>query len=305
MFNLFVIVFGFFAILSLASGGHEGHSESYKEYLNQPTPVWLKIGEPTEAEIVEGAESNLPPLSGTVIAYPVSVSIPANNITITFQGQVAGGASWGAKKDNWLSPDGRRLIVQAEGAPRVFEVLGEESYREIDVDIPDVTYGSSLRGQLFGWCWVSDDVLVGNAVLENQDSGEYEGIQIYVYHVEEKVLSRLNLESLNLSDLEGLEIVQIESETSRIQFRIGDESFTVKAGLKMPSKLLPEQRQEERPSLNSSSADSSSSTLPEISKHQPVSEKPKGNRWLGIITSVLLLVILALSIKLWKGKSVG
>jgi len=172
MFKLEFILLVVFVSLNLVSKGYQGHSEQYRTYLNQPKPEWLKLGKSIDAKIVDGADINYLPISGAVIAYPSFVYIPAKNVKITFEGQVVGGTSWGAKRDYWLSPNGKRLVVQVGGRPRMYKIFGEGSYEEIEIDFPALTYDTHLRGQLHGWRWASDDVLIGCAELVDQDTGE-------------------------------------------------------------------------------------------------------------------------------------
>ena len=74
-----------FCGLSLA---HQGHSESYKEYLNQPKPGWLNIGEPITVESVEVDQKAFIDASEDHERVEVtrhSVRLPEKDITIKFK----------------------------------------------------------------------------------------------------------------------------------------------------------------------------------------------------------------------------
>jgi len=109
----------------------------------------------------------------------------------------------------------------------MYEILGQGSYREIDCDFPEITFDSPVRGTIDGWRWASNDILLADSIIENPDTGEYESSRVYTYHWKERALSRLDLDSLNLDNLEGIEILGVSQDANYIQIRTGEDTYTL------------------------------------------------------------------------------
>lgn len=291
-----------FCGLSLA---HQGHSEAYKEYLNQPKPEWLSIGEPIKVKVVESGSFDISK-SSSVIVYPRSISIPEKKIKIVFPYQLLGGASWGKDGSHLLSPDKRMLVVNAGDSPKVYEILEQGSYKEADIDFPKLTFDSEKRGVITGWRWASDGALLAESAIENEGTGEHENSRVYVYHWEEKILSRLDLDSLNLKSLENVEIVGVSQDASYLKINVGGKVYDLQADLKSIPKLLKRDAVPKRPErinpqhINRKPSSSSNKSLGQEVETEQTLEK---SRLPWIIAGVLLLGILALIFKIFKGKS--
>ena len=311
MLRLIIVasIYSGFCGLSLA---HQGHSEAYKEYLNQPKPEWLNIGEPITVKSVEvDQKAFLDAVEGheRVEVTRHSVSLPEKNITIQFNHSVRGWHSWGNARKKWLSPDGRMLVVNTGGGSHMYEILGKGSYREIEFDFPKVTFDSRKRGEIYGWRWATDGVLIAESEIENEGTGEHENTRVYAYHWKEKILSRLNLDGLNLKSLEDVEIVDVSQNSNYLKINIGGEVYTLKLDLKSVPELLKRDAFPKRSDKIESPKTgakpiriTSSNSKPEVVETKTTeSEKKSSLPW--IIAGVLLLGILLLLLKIFKSKS--
>ena len=302
-------------VLCLVSGcfesvlAHQGHSEAYKEYLNQPKPGWLSIGEPIKVEPVEVdqkkfLESVDEDQELKVTRY--AVSLPQKDITIKFDHSVRGWHSWGNARKKWLSPDGRMLVVNTGGGSRMYEILDQGSYREIEFDFPKLTFDSGKRGEIYGWRWASNEVLLAESEIENEDTGEHENNRVYAYHWEEKVLSRLDLESLNIESLEGVEIIDVSQDANYLKINIGGDTHALKADLKSVPNLfkkdaIPKRPERvEPPKTERNPFPSLLSNKLAENEVEPVTEK---SNFPWIIAGVLLVGTFALLLKIFKSKS--
>ncbi len=235
------------AILCLITGSlgwvlaDQGRSEPYKEYLNQPKPEWLNIGEPIKIEVVDGIKDEFfskAIFSDELKATKYTISIPRKNISIKFNKTLAHWYLGGDAGETMLSPDGKKLLVETVGAKlHLYEILGLGSYREIDFNYPELTFDSPVRGIIGGWRWVSNDVLLADSGIATPDTGEQLSHRVYTYHWKERILSRLALDSLNLDHSEG-EILGVSQDANYIRVRLGGDTYTLKADLNSTPKLL-------------------------------------------------------------------
>ncbi len=290
------------AILCLITGSlglvlaDQGHSEPYREYLNQPKPEWLNIGEPIKVAENAGFDASISfPEAGDdglelrVTRY--SISLPQKDIAIKFEHSISGWTEWDNARQKWLSPNGRTLIVDTDsytaGGLRVYEILGQGSYREIAFVYPELTFDSSDRGTLSGWRWASNDVLLAESAIENEDTGEHKSSRVYAYHWKEKILSRLDLDSLNLGDFDYGEIVGVSQDADYIRIRIDGDTYTLKSDLNSTPKLLKKAAHKfiKEPVPGTSSAIISPSLA---GKHAPPVRQPFPWLWLLAIVAVML-----------------
>ena len=299
-----------FCGLSLA---HQGHSEAYKEYLNQPKPEWLNIGEPITVKSVEVDQKTFLDAVEEHERVKVtrhSVSLPEKDITIKFENTLISWYSGGDAAKKMLSPDGSKLLVETAGKGLfMYEILGQNSYREIKFDFPEIAFDSAIRGTISGWRSAADGVLIAESEIENEDTGEHENNRVYAYHWKEKILSRLNLDGLNLKNLEDVEIVDVSQNSNYLKINIGGEAYTLKLDLKSVPEFLKRDAFSKRSDRIESPKTgakpvriTSSKPKLEVGETKTTeSEKKSSLPW--IITGVLLLGILALLFKSFKRKS--
>ncbi|MBB5353742.1 hypothetical protein HNR46_004003 [Haloferula luteola] len=188
---------------------------------------------------------------------------------------------------------------------RLYEVASDGEHREVPIRLPHVTYDDGLKGFITRWSWAGNDVLVGHAEITDGAGDEIIEERIYVFHMQEQALARLDLSALNLSDTASLEIASIGEDLEHLRVRLGDREFAVKADLKSPPRLL--ERPDPAPTSNMQAIGQQTPASARSTKQKPapittVEESPSSTRW------PLVVVVAALGL-LWvllkKRKSKG
>ena len=218
-----------------------GHawSEQMKQELNAPPPDWLSIGAPIKVEpdgTTTKGEPKFRPRSGGVTNSRNRVQIPARGIEIRLDYEIDWSGDNDAGVGASLNPDGTKLIINSGMRSRVLEILPDGSHRAIELRLPHVTYDGGSKGFITGWSWADNQTLIGNAEIDTEQ-GEFIERRIYVFHVKESALSRLDLSALNLPTTEGLRVSKVGHELDRLSISVGNSEFTVKADLKSPPKI--------------------------------------------------------------------
>ncbi|NLG34680.1 MAG: hypothetical protein GX548_04930 [Lentisphaerae bacterium] len=106
-----------------------------------------------------------------------------------------------------------------------------------------MTYDEGPKGFITKWSWVSNDVLLGRAGITDDTGHEIIDVRLYVFHMKERALARLDLSALNLPDTAGIQIAGIGEDMKHLRLRSGDRSFAVKADLTAPPRLRANSRQ--------------------------------------------------------------
>ncbi len=117
--------------------------------------------------------------------------------------------------------------------------------------LPHITYDDGLKGFIGKWSWAGNDALIGRAGITDEPGHEMIERRLYVFHLEEQALARLDLSALNLSDTAGLKIVGIGSDLSHLQLQVNGQELSVKADLKSPPELLAKKKSESPSSVHS------------------------------------------------------
>ncbi len=129
------------------------------------------------------------------------------------------------------------LIINSGAESKLYEIQSNGQHRQIDLKLPHVTYDVGPKGYITGWSWADDATLLGEAEIDSE-KGEFIERRIYVFHMKESALSRLDVSALNLATTEGLTVTEIGTELGNLRLSIGDAAFTVSADLKSPPKLI-------------------------------------------------------------------
>jgi hypothetical protein len=170
-------------------------------------------------------------------------------------------------------------------------LLPDGSHRAIELRLPFVTYDSGPKGYITCWSWADDKTLIGEAEIDTEQ-GEFIERRIYVFHLNESVLSRLDVSALNLSTTEGLTVSKVGRELDRLRISVGNSEFTVKADLKTPPKI--EKLETDVPKATASLATSKQSTpKPGEAKAVTTRDEPATTPWL--LWFVLIVAAIAIA----------
>lgn len=238
-------IYVFFVIASAAlfeapkSFGH-GRSEQMNQVLNAKTPNWLSLGIPIKVEptgSVPMDETAFRPRSGGATNSRNRVQIPARGIEIQVDYEINYTGNNEAGTGSSLSPDGTRLIVNAGHSNHLYEISATGEYLEVPIQLPSVTYDAGPKGFITGWSWIDNQTVFGHAEIDDDTGNETIECRIYVYHMKERVLSRLDLSALNLTTTDGLEITKVGRDSNHLEILVGNTKLTVKADLKSSPKI--------------------------------------------------------------------
>lgn len=219
-----------------------GRSKEMIEKLNAPVPDWMVLAEPIKVKPIE--DQSLPgsysfrPRSGGATNSRNRVQIPERGIEFQVDYQIDYTGNNAAGRGVSLNPDGTKLIVCSGTTSHLYEITSNGDHREVPIRLPQVTYDEGLKGFITKWSWAGNDVLVGRVGITDETGHESIEGRLYVFHMKEQALARLDLSALNLSDTTGIEIIGIGDDLEHLRIRLGDRDFAVKADLKSPPKLL-------------------------------------------------------------------
>ncbi|MCB1097918.1 MAG: hypothetical protein KDN22_20265 [Verrucomicrobiae bacterium] len=229
--------------LSLCSGVN-GQSEEMIKELNAPVPSWMSLAEPVRVEPMGGESVPDPesfrPRSGGATNSRNRVQIPARGIEF----QVDYSIDWTGNNAEGLgvslSPDGTKLIVNSGLTSHLYEITPNGEHREIPVQVPHITYDKGVNGFITKWSWADNDLLVGRAGITDESGHVIVEVRLYVFHLEEMALARLDLSALEMdsNDPPIVGVVSVGKDLSRLVLSVGDERVIASADLKSPPKLL-------------------------------------------------------------------
>jgi hypothetical protein len=217
-----------------------GRSEQMTRELNAKAPEWLLIGVPIKAEPVASLPSDqivFRSRSGGATNSRNRVQIPSRGIEIKLDYNIDWTGNNEAGTGVSLSPDGRRLLVNAGPTSHLYEIEADGTYREVPLQLPHVTYDAGLKGYLREWSWADDQTLVARAEITDEAGHEIIENRIYVFHMKERALSRLDLSALKLTDTDGIEVIGIGSDLSQLKLSVGNAFVIAKADLKSPPRI--------------------------------------------------------------------
>ncbi|MES2466126.1 MAG: hypothetical protein V4675_02400 [Verrucomicrobiota bacterium] len=226
--------------LAVPSTLAHGRSEQMTRELNAAAPEWLSIGVPIRAEPATSLPSDqivFRSRSGGATNSRNRVQIPSRGIEIKLDYEADWTGNNEAGSGVSLSPNGRRLLVNSGPTSRMYEIQTNGSYGEVPLQLPHVTYGAGLKGYLRKWSWVDNEILIARAEITDEAGHEIVENRIYVYHMHERALTRLDLSALNLPSTDGLEFTKVASDLNHLKIIVGDSEFTVKADLKTPPEI--------------------------------------------------------------------
>jgi hypothetical protein len=190
-----------------------------------------------------------------------------------------------------LSPDGARLIVNSGPSSHLYEILPNGDSREVPLQLPHVTYDAGRKGYLRGWSWADDQTLIGYAEIDDDAGHEVLESRIYVFHMKERVLSRLDLSALNLPTGAWVEVNKVGSDLNHLKIIVGNSEFTVKADLKSPPRIEKPETDASKTTAPLVTPKQSAQKAPEAKPVTP-SEEPASTPWL--VWAVLIVAAIGL-----------
>ena len=282
-----VIVFA--AMQSLIA---QGSSQGIKDELNSKTPDWLNIGEPIRvapAGDMPVNQATSRPISGDSRSTRDRVIIPGRGIEIKVDYPI----SW--YRGSSLSPDGTKLIINSGIESKAYEIFANGSYRAIELQLPRVTYDDGPKGFISGWSWADNETLLGEAEINNE-RGEFIEKRIYVFHLKQKTLSRLDLSALNLPSLEGLTVTKVGKDLNQLQISIGGKEFTAKADLRLPPSIDSSETKAPQPKSLPTSKEEAVSASPSPTPASPIKaersapkeDAPTNSAWMYALAVIIL-----------------
>lgn len=295
------------AMLSTRSSFAHGRSEQMNQELNAKTPEWLSIGAPIKVEPSATVAENgavFRPRSGGATNSRNRVQIPARGIEIRVDYEIDWTGNNEAGTGSSLSPDGTRLIVNSGPSSHLYEILPNGESREVPLLLPHVTYDVGRKGYLREWSWADDQTLIARAEITDNAGHEIVENRIYVFHMNERALSRLDLSALNLPTTDGLEITKVGSDLNHLKIIVGDSEFTVKADLKSPPKIKKQEPDTSKTTAPLTASKQSPSKTSEA-KALTTSEEPTSSTPWSIIVVLIVGVIGLLWFLLKKAKVNG
>ncbi|HEY1080847.1 MAG TPA: hypothetical protein VGE29_01210 [Prosthecobacter sp.] len=206
----------------------------------QKIPEWLSIGIPIKAEpatSISGDQTVFRPRSGGATNSRNRVQIPTQGIEIQVDYEIDWTGNNEAGTGVSLSPDRKRLVVNSGPTTHLYEIQNNGAYRELPQQLPHRTYDTGIKGYLRGWSWADDQTLIARAEITDDTGHEIIENRIYVYHMKERVLSRLDLSALKLTETDGMEVMGIGEGLNRLKLSIGNTLMIMDADLKSSPKI--------------------------------------------------------------------
>jgi hypothetical protein len=265
-----------------------GRSEQMKQELNAKTPEWLSIGEsihvePGGSDASENAAFRT--LSGDSQSTRDRVIIPSRGIEIKVDYPIS--SYYGSS----LSPDGTKLIVNSGTSSRLYEILSTGEHQEVELQLPHVTYDAGLKGYITGWSWADNKTLIARSEITDETGHEIVENRIYVFHMKERALSRLDFSDLNLPTTDGLEVTKVGSDLNHLKIIIGNSEFTVKADLKSPPKVKVLEMDAPKTTTSVAAPKQSALKTPEAKPPSTPSEEPASSTPWSIIGVLIVAAI--------------
>lgn len=291
-------------VLNSSDALAHGRSEQMTQELNAKAPEWLSIGVPIKVQPLISPPKEQPAFrsrSGGATNSRNRVQIPSRGIKIILDYNIDWTGNNEAGLGCSLSPDGTKLITNSGTISHLYEIQANGTYREIPLQLPHVTYDDGPKGYLREWAWADDQILVARAEI-TEETGDYilEN-RIYVYHMEQGVLSRLDLSALSLADTDGIEVAGIGSDLSQLKLSVGNTFVIAKADLKSPPKLIEQELQIAPPEAGRSETDRSPRNPAQGAKDAASVAPPESSTPWGLIV-VMIMAALGLLWWLFKGR---
>ncbi len=288
---------GFLAVIVFSLSGlscalAHGRSQEMIAMLNAPVPEWLTLGKPVVAEPGNGSSDRsvaFRSLSGGAQNTRTRVAVPSRGIEIIVNYEVR------QRHGSSLSPDGTKLIVNSGMESRLYELYPDNSYQEIELILPYVTYDPGPKGFITRWSWIGNNTLLGKSTITDDTGHEIVEMRLYVFHMRERILSWLDLSALNLPADEVFNVLGVGDDLSHLKILANDgKAFTVKADLATPPEPMGVGRA-------GSSAPGSPERRPPLSvrTHPPGEPNPNGHTPARTSWLVIALVVATMGL-LWR-----
>ena len=232
LFNLFWFLFPAWCVQ-----GHEEYSKDTLAILNAPAPTWLTVGSPMKSQLAGPAEvkpTTFRAPSGESKCTRTTVTIPGKGIII-HPGYMV---SW--YHGSSLSPDGTRLIINSGTDCHILQINSDKTHRELETQVPFVTYDDGPKGFISGWFWANDEVMLATAEVSTA-GGEVQDCRLYALHLKERVLRRLDLSALGLARADVLEVKSVGSDSQHLVVVVGGRECVLKVDLR-PASILAAQK---------------------------------------------------------------
>ncbi len=220
-----------FSLLGLPCAFAHGRSQEMIDMLNAPPPEWLTIGKRIIVRPSNGSFDDsviFRSLSGGAQNTRNRVKIPSRKIEFNVDYEV----DW--YYGSSMNPDGTMLIVNSGMKSRLYEISPDGSHHEAELLLPYVTYDPGLKGFITGWSWAGTNTLVGISEITDYEGHEVLENRIYVFHMKERVMSRLDMSALNLPKDEAFEVLGVGDDLNHLKILMNGKEFTVKADLETP-----------------------------------------------------------------------
>lgn len=225
--------------LSVPNAQAHGRSEEMNRVLNAKPPEWLSIGVPVKVD----STATLPvdgmvfrSRSGGATNSRNRIQIPNRGIQIEVDYSIVWSGNNDAGTGVSLSPDGNRLLVNgADLTGHLYEIQPNGTFLEVPLQLPLVTYDAGDKGFIRGWSWANDQVLTATADITDETGDMVIENRVYVFHMKEKILSRLDLSALGIAKTDFIEVVGFWNDLLKIS--VGDTFVIAKADLKTPPRI--------------------------------------------------------------------
>lgn len=207
--------------------------------LNAPVPEWMSIGVPIKVEPMPASQAEQLVYwsrSGGATNSRNRIQIPSRSIQILLDYDIDWTGNNEAGTGVSLSPDGRKLIVNSGLSSRAYEIRGDGSHSEVPLQLPHVTYDDGPKGFLREWSWVDDHTLAAWAEITDEGGHVILEGRIYVFHLKETILSRLDLTALQLNKGDVVQVKGIHTESNGLKLSAGNGVIHARADLKSPLK---------------------------------------------------------------------
>jgi hypothetical protein len=219
-----------------------GRSPAMTAELNAPVPGWMSLAEPIIAAPAP-AQSNADtqifrPRSGGATNSQNRVQVPAYGIDFA----VPGGVDWrGTNKEGYgvsLNSSGTNLLINTGHKVLLYEVSSTGEFREKPIRLPYITYDAGLKGFIGRWAWAGDNVMVGHGEVADESGHTVVESRLYVWHVKEQALARLDFSALNLPIATDVDLIGVGQDLQHLRIRAEGEILLVRADLTAPPKLI-------------------------------------------------------------------
>ncbi len=226
-----------FLVIATPCAYTHGRSQEMIDMLNAPPPEWLTIGKRIVVEPDSGGSGDsitFRPLSGGAQNTRRRAIIPDRGIEISVDYPIDWSGIMEAGRGVSLSLDGTKLIINSGTESRLYEIGTDGSHHEVEIRFPFVTYDPGPKGFITGWSWAGDNAVIGKAEITDYQGHDVLEMRIYVFHLKERMLSRLDMSALGLPDAAHFEVLGIGSDLNHLKISVDGEEFTVKADLETP-----------------------------------------------------------------------